>query len=67
AKEVDAAIGMDASGQKPARKSNALKILTGKIFVMKILERTLQTSAPKSLIPDILINRGGEGGRVTKG
>ena len=52
---------MDASGQKPARKSNALKILTDKIFVMKILEGISQTSAPKSLIPDILINRGGEG------
>ncbi|MFZ0997517.1 MAG: hypothetical protein WAO17_04910, partial [Candidatus Sulfotelmatobacter sp.] len=59
-------ISENARGRKSARKSNALKILIYKIFVMNILEGNSQAIVGKLLIPDILRNRGGRGGRVTK-
>jgi len=48
----------DAPGQKSARKSHAVKILTYKIFVMKILPGISPLVAGKSLIPDILEKEG---------
>ena len=54
-----------ARDQKSARKSHAFKILTYKIFVMKILRGVLPVVIGKLLILDILKNRGGRG-RVTK-
>jgi hypothetical protein len=54
-------MGKDARGRKSTRKSPAFKILTYKLFAMKILQGILQVAAGKSLIPDILRNRGGRG------
>jgi len=59
-------ISKGARGQKSARKSNAFKILTCKIFVMKILQGISPLEVGKLLILDILQNWGGEGSRVTK-
>ncbi len=59
-------IGKNARGQESARKSHAFKILTFKIFVMKILRGISPVEVCKLLILDILKDRGGEGGRVTK-
>ena len=54
-------IGKDARGQESAPKSHALKILTYKVFVMKILRGISLVEVGKLLIPDILRNRGGRG------
>src|SRR5205807_5190165 len=54
-------VGKDARSQKSARKSHVFKILTYKIFVMKILREILPLEVGKLLILDILHKRG-EGG-----
>jgi len=52
-------------GREIARNSFVVKILTYKVFVMKILRGISPLEVGKSLIPDILEKRGGGGEGLT--
>ncbi|PYV69762.1 MAG: hypothetical protein DMG97_21030 [Acidobacteria bacterium] len=54
-------IDNDARGQESARKSHAFKILTCKIFVMKILRGISRVEVGKLLILDIFKKIEGRG------
>jgi hypothetical protein len=53
--------GKGAPRPRIGRKSHVFKILTFKVFVMKILRRISLVKVAKSLIPDILEKEGGGG------
>ena len=62
AEEVDAAISARTLAvKKSTRKSHAFRILTYKIFVMKILRGISRVEVGKLVILDILKDRGGRG------